>query len=314
MYNAPMQSNKDSHMVDFLMRRGITKEVLSLFDISIYNHPQIGDCIKIPVTDTFAKYRRDPMDDRKPKYLYDQGGKVTLYGLQHVEEGPVVITEGELDTLVCWSQNIPAVSSTGGAMSFQEDWATQLAPNQVYLCFDNDPAGAEGMVKVLKYIPDAKVILFPNITGVKDVSDYVAMGKDFRKLMATAKSYKNTEEVIADKHERDAVMLPTIFHDKYIEKHQEQAQRATRPASSTHKSDKVLRAKDYPMDNLIKFDRNFACCPWHNEKSPSLKYYPKSNSAYCFGACGKTYDSIDAYQLVHGVGFLDAVKELNKLV
>ena len=312
-----MQSNKDSHMVDFLMRRGITKEVLSLFDISIYNHPQIGDCIKIPVTDTFAKYRRDPLDERKPKYLYDQGGKVTLYGADKLginKDIPIVITEGELDTLVCWSQNIQAVSSTGGAMSFQEDWVPSLQGKEVFLCFDNDPAGAEGMVKVLKYIPDAKVILFPNITGVKDVSDYVAMGKDFRKLMATAKSYKNTEEVIADKHERDAVMLPTIFHDKYIEKHQEQAQRATRPASSTHKSDKVLRAKDYPMDNLIKFDRNKACCPWHNETTPSLHYYPRNNNAYCFGACGKTYDSIDAYQLVHGVGFLDAVKELNKLV
>ena len=199
-------------------------------------------------------------------------------------------------------------------MSFQEQWATDLAPYQVYLCFDNDPAGAEGMVKVLKYIPDAKVILFPNIEGVKDISDYVAMGKDFRALMASAKSYKNVEEVLADKAYRAPLMLPTVFHDKYIEKAQEAAQRATKTNVTSDKADNVLRAKDYHMGNLIKFDRYKACCPWHNETTPSLHYYPKTNSAYCFGACGKTYDSIDAYQLVHGVGFLDAVKALDKLV
>ena len=304
-----------NHMIDFMHRRGITDEVMNLFNISIYDHPQIGECIKIPYSHKHSKYRRDPMSDAKPKYLYDAGGKVTLYGADKLrEQGPLVITEGELDTLVCWSANIPAVSSTGGAMSFQEDWAITLAPYDVYLCFDNDAAGAEGMVKVLKYIPDAKVILFPNITGVKDVSDYVALGKDFRALMQSAKSYASIEEVIADKQSRDAVMLPTIFHEKYIEKAQEAHQRANRPVPTSNKTDAVLRAKDYPMDNLIDFKRNFACCPWHNEKSPSLKYYPKTNSAYCFGACGKAYDSIDAYMFKHSVGFMEAVKELNKLV
>jgi len=313
-------------MIDFMHRRGITDEVIALFNISIYDHPQIGECIKIPYSDEHSKYRRDPMSDMKPKYLYDAGGKVTLYGADVLLEGQpataqpllkqsVVITEGELDTLVCWSANIPAVSSTGGAMSFQEEWAVTLAPYDVYLCFDNDAAGAEGMVKVLKYIPDAKVILFPNITGVKDVSDYVALGKDFRALMQSAKSYASIEEVIADKQSRDAVMLPTIFHEKYIEKAQEAHQRANRPVPTSDKTDAVLRAKDYPMDNIIKFgnDRK-ARCLWHSEDSGSLHYYNKTNSSYCFGQCGKSYDSIDAYMHVHNMGFVEAVKELNKLV
>jgi DNA primase len=78
--------------------------------------------------------------------------------------------------------------------------------------------------------------------------------------------------------------------------------------------DKVLKAKSYPMTNLIEFRQKKACCPWHSEKTPSLAYYPKTNSAYCFGACGRAYDSIDAYRQKHGGSFINAVNELNKLV
>jgi DNA primase len=78
--------------------------------------------------------------------------------------------------------------------------------------------------------------------------------------------------------------------------------------------DRVLRAKSYPLTNLIEFRQRKACCPWHSEKTPSLHYYPKTNTAYCFGACGKAYDSIDAYRLKNGVGFVDAVKALNDMV
>jgi DNA primase len=321
-----MQLN--NHHQHWLNKRGVSDEILRLFNISTYEHPQIGECIRIPFTEHHAKYRRDPLDDRKPKYLYDAGGKVTLYGMDQLishwmvelpAEKPikdnvsVVITEGELDSLVLWSHNIPAVSSTGGAMSFQEEWATQLQNYEVYLCFDNDDAGAQGMVKVLKYIPDAKVIFIPEQPGVKDISDFVSRGGDFHALMATAKSYPTIEAVEDDKSLRQAQWLPTRFHDAYIE--------ANRPQNRTNKEvgnytgdDKVLKAKSYPMTNLIEFRQKKACCPWHNEKTPSLAYYPKTNSAYCFGACGRAYDSIDAYRQKYGGSFLDAVKALNDMV
>ena len=333
-----MKLNKDHHFYQWLIKRGVSEEVMTLFDLSIHTHPQIGECIRIPYTDHHAKYRRDPLDDRKPKYLYDQGGRVTLYGadkLRHKDDGHyhvrvknthhatmidmldphefVVITEGELDSLVLWSHNIPAVSSTGGAMSFQEDWAIQLAPYQVYICFDNDDAGAEGMVKVLKYIPDAKVILIPEQPGVKDISDFVSRGGDFHSLMATARSYSSIQEVEEDRQKRAAQWLPTRFHDAYIDANRPQ-NRTNQEVSKYTGDDKVLKAKSYPMTNLIDFRHRKACCPWHSEKTPSLHYYPKTNSAYCFGACGRAYDSIDAYRMKYGGGFVDAVKKLNDMV
>lgn len=312
-----MQSN-NNHQLDWLYRRGITDEVLSLFNITTeYEHPVIGECIRIPFSDTHAKYRRDPQDARKPKYMYDAGGRVTLYGLPQLidsRQKSVVITEGELDTLVLWSLNIPAVSSTGGAMSFQAEWAEALSDYQVYLCFDNDEAGANGMVKVLKTLPNASVILLPHIPNGKDISDYVARGGDFRALMDSALSDISPTTVEADKRRREPVMLPTVFHESYLDSHQQDLHRDSYTPTTYTGNDKILRAKSYPMTNLIQFNRRKAVCPWHNERTPSLNYYSKTNSAYCFGQCGRAYDSIDAYRYVHDCDFLTAVKELNKMV
>jgi DNA primase len=311
-------------MMDWLHRRGITPEVISLFNVTIHDHPMIGECIRIPYTSEHSKYRRDPLQDVKPKYLYDKGGKVTLYGLDILlEKQPasavplipqsVLVTEGELDTLVAWSKNIPAVSSTGGAMSFQEEWAITLAPYQVYLAFDNDDAGAEGMVRVMKYIPDAKVILIPETPGVKDISDYVSRGGDLHELMSTAKSYPDVASVEEDKKQRAASWQSVKFHDKFLDAHRQKEQRVMNPNPYTG-DDRVLKAKSYPMENLVEFSKRSAVCPWHTEKTPSLHFYPKTNSAYCFGACGRKYDSIDAYMHKHSVTFKVAIDELNKLV
>ncbi len=299
----------------WLNKRGISNEVIALFNISEHEHPTIGECIRIPITDSWSKYRRDPREDVKPKYLYDTGSKITLYGAGKLTANCpyVVITEGELDALVLWSQNIPAVSSTGGALSFQPEWVELLKDKEVFICFDNDSAGAEGMVKALTYLPNAKVILFPTITNVKDISDYVSHGYDFRSLMATAKSYTSNTDVEEDKIRRVPLLLPTTFHEAYLDYHR----RITQRTPSQHNyagDDSMLRAKTYPLSNFIEFQRYKACCPWHNEKTPSLHYYPKTNTAHCFGSCGRTYDAIDFYREAHHCGFKKAVEELNKLV
>ena len=299
----------------WLTKRGVSTDTIALFNITSYEHPTIGECIRIPITDSWAKYRRDPREDIKPKYLYDTGSKITLYGADKLKsQGVVVVTEGELDALVLWSQNIQAVSSTGGALTFQPEWVDVLAPHDdIHICFDNDNAGAEGMVKVLTYLPQAKVILVPEQVGVKDISDYVAKGGDFRALMATAKHYASVTEVEDDKHLRDAVGLSTRFHDAYLDYHRRIAQRT--PSQYNYRGDDaVLKAKTYPLSNFIEFTRYKACCPFHNEKTPSLHYYSKTNTAHCFGACGKTYDAIDFYRAAHNCSFKKAVEELNKLV
>ena len=299
-------------MHKWLRERKISEQVEKEFNLSFDNH------ITIPVYDSsgqfsFNKYRRSPDKDTGMKYWYDKGGKIELYGWHKAKEHKtILITEGEVDCLVAWSHNIPAVTSTGGAMSFQEEWGELLKDKEVILCFDNDHAGAEGMVKVLQYVPHAKVLIIPDESDMKDVSDYVMRGGDLHKFIQTAQHFDSIEEVKEDQGNRIAVFKCHTFHDSYIKKHTRVAPKNVKRVSFS--DDNVTNAKNYPMTNLMAFNRyNKALCPFHNEKTPSLFYNKDSNTCYCFGMCGKIYDVISVYMELHKCSFNDAVKELNKL-
>jgi hypothetical protein len=75
----------------------------------------------------------------------------------------------------------------------------------------------------------------------------------------------------------------------------------------------VDSARQYPMTDLLDVNRaGFACCIFHTEDTPSMKYYPEQNTAYCFG-CHKKADCIDVYIQLHNVSFIEAVKKLNNI-
>ncbi|MBK1883648.1 AAA family ATPase [Luteolibacter pohnpeiensis] len=54
-----------------------------------------------------------------------------------------------------------------------------------------------------------------------------------------------------------------------------------------------------------------ACCPFHNEKSPSFKVTPDKGRFHCFG-CGKGGDVIQFIQEHEGKSFIDAVEYLGQ--
>lgn len=53
-----------------------------------------------------------------------------------------------------------------------------------------------------------------------------------------------------------------------------------------------------------------ACCPFHNEKSPSFTVSQEKGFFYCFG-CGASGDAIGFVMDYLGVGFSEAVKSIN---
>jgi hypothetical protein len=69
------------------------------------------------------------------------------------------------------------------------------------------------------------------------------------------------------------------------------------------------RAKLVPIDSLLQFTRGFAPCCWHNENTPSMKYYKKNNRVHCFG-CGKGGDAIDVIQTIKDCDIKTAVQFL----
>jgi len=61
---------------------------------------------------------------------------------------------------------------------------------------------------------------------------------------------------------------------------------------------------------LKKAGANFvACCPFHNEKSPSFTVSPSKQFYHCFG-CGAHGNAISFVMEYQGMGYVDAVKEL----
>ncbi len=314
-YTVDMQDNM---MINWLLNRGITEDVLSRFQVSTGQHRILGECIHLPVIDKdgyvlFRKYRRSPMSEDGEKYIYDAGTHAQLYGWHEARNHPrVLVCEGELDALVAWSNNIPAVSSTGGCMTFTEEWSKWLAKKEVLLCYDNDGPGAKGAVHTLELIPHAKIVQIPDMPNVKDVTDYCMAGGDLHNLLDTAVSYTSLEQVREDRGRRIALFQSVRFHDAYIEKH---TPKSYAPSKVRVDGSALERAKSYPIPNMVQFDkRGKVPCLWHSERTASLHYYPKTNSCYCFGGCGRAYDAVDVYRVIHNCSFTDAVRELNKLI
>ena len=121
----------------YLNDRGLSDEILILNEIS-----WDGTKIVIPIFDIngmflYNKYRRDPSIDSGPKYMYDVGSKITLYGIHHLKlNHEVIICEGEFDALILQSKGFCAITSTGGATSFQEEWLEVLKDKDVYVVID----------------------------------------------------------------------------------------------------------------------------------------------------------------------------------
>jgi DNA primase len=73
--------------------------------------------------------------------LATRGSYVELYGWGHVLAKPpqIIICEGEFDRFVLESKGFRAVTSTGGAGTFREEWAKEFEDiPEVYICFDRD--------------------------------------------------------------------------------------------------------------------------------------------------------------------------------
>ncbi len=55
----------------------------------------------------------------------------------------------------------------------------------------------------------------------------------------------------------------------------------------------------------------WACCPFHNEKSPSFSVSPAKGIYKCFG-CGKAGDSVQFVMDIEGVNYPEAIRHLAK--
>ena len=298
---------------DWFRHQKVTAEVLETFGVNTHDDGMIAFPVYNERGDfSFNKYRRSPEKDDGAKYTYDKGGSISLYGWHLAKDSDkILITEGEKDCLVAWSHNIPAVTSTGGAMSFQPEWIEMLEGKTVIVCFDNDRAGGQGMAKVYKMFEGkCKLMFSPERAGVKDISDYVIGGGDLHKLMRTAKVIDDVED---DRNEKISMWKSTWFHDQLINEKEETERRKKTIRTDKNFGSDMEKAKAFPIPQIIDFVKGKAMCPFHNERTASLHYYEETNTTYCFGGCGKSFDAVDIYQKKFDVTVKTAIKEMNNM-
>lgn len=100
----------------------------------------------------------------KPIYCVDQVVKNKL--------SKVVITEGPIDAVTCWSHNVPAIATFGSISKDQINQLNSLGITVLYLCFDNDQAGQEFNKTIKKFLNPRILTVDVEIpAGCKDVND-----------------------------------------------------------------------------------------------------------------------------------------------
>jgi len=278
----------------YLNGRGISDSVIHGYLLG-WN----GTRITIPIKDKsrrISSFRlaRDPnATDDSSKMLSTPGVRAELYGWEVILRHPrrIVICEGEFDRLVLASYGFDAVTSTGGAATFRDEWTCRISEiHEVYLCFDRDDAGRSGAAMIASRIKHARIVTLPEEVGESgDVTDFFARlgrtGSEFEALLHSAKPLDWTV---------DAVRPRRVRAEKHI-------------------------TRLVPIEDVIgealplrRVGTSFVgLCPFHDDKHPSFVVYPDSYTFHCFG-CGKHGDVIDFLRLRFGLSFAAAKALLRK--
>jgi 5S rRNA maturation endonuclease (ribonuclease M5) len=172
-----------NHVREYLHGRGLTDVVINAYKLgwgTFYGKRWIT----IPIPDiygnfSFFKLREDPNTGNN-KITYPKGIEAQIYGLDTLASNTekVVICEGELDRLLLLSKDVPAITSTHGAMTFKEEWIEKIGKDKkIYICFDNDEAGKKGAERIVKMLEnmgyETCIITLPEEVGEKgDITDY----------------------------------------------------------------------------------------------------------------------------------------------
>jgi DNA primase len=180
------QQNLPPSIIIYLKERGISDQVIResqlgwgrFYDRSWITIPifdQNGQCL-------FFKLRKDPQDiSDAPRYMvYPKSTGVTLYCLNSLtpDQEEITICEGELDRLALLSQGIPAVTSTGGASTFREEWCDYFHQlKRIRIALDKDEVGCKATEKLVELFQrktqaELSVVIFPQEMNGKDVTDY----------------------------------------------------------------------------------------------------------------------------------------------
>lgn len=147
-----------------------------------------------------AKWRSLP--PAKKEFRNVHGREIPLYNQDVLQPGlkELVICEGEADLLALLSAGIDNVVGVPGANIKKAAWLDKLdevAPEKIYLCYDNDKVGQDAAREIASRIGLDKVwnIALPSFNKVdgtpgKDINEWLRIGNDAAKFEELKKAAK----------------------------------------------------------------------------------------------------------------------------
>jgi len=234
-----------------------------------------------------------------PIMTSDGKGTPQLYGLETLAKSPrrVVICDNEFDRLVLEANGFPAVTSTGGATSFLEEWASLFAGvRHVYVCFRRHSARAAAHVQSI--LPYARIATLPS--DATDITDF------FVRLCRTRIDFEIVLAAAAASEPDDDDEPPVPIREFWP------GDNALRRRAAWAK--KTVRLHEVVSQfTLLQAEgaRLVGHCPFHDDAMPSFVVYPRRETYYCFG-CGAAGDVIKFLTDKESMTFRQALEALER--
>jgi replicative DNA helicase len=197
----------DAEAVDYLLNvRGFTqaiidKQKLGLKEKVFFREAGEVRALVIPYlvngNVVYAKYRTLPPSPKD--FSCPSGWEAPLYNGEILVDGmhEIIFVEGEADCISCLSNGIVNVVGVPGAGIKKAAWIETLdriAPDKIYILYDNDKAGKKGAQEIASRIGIEKCLRIV-LPGVKDVNEFFTKGgtpEQFEKLKADAQLFDVT--------------------------------------------------------------------------------------------------------------------------
>lgn len=159
---------KSPQMLDRLItKRGYNIETIKAFRLGFDS-----ERVWIPILDAegvvvnIRKYLPGAKSDKMISYSTSHGA-ARLFPVQSLLGGRVVVFEGEPDTLLAYQMGYPALTTTGGADTWREEFTRALQGKEVYFCYDTDGSGKKSAIS------HAMRLLRANETQEKKTKPYI---------------------------------------------------------------------------------------------------------------------------------------------
>lgn len=159
-----------------LQERGLTVETAQFYKLGFD-----GVRLTIPVENEFGmiinvrRYDITKKSDAKMISFAEGYGRSALFPSNALSSQEVVITEGELDTLLGRQCGLNCICSTGGAGFWSEEFSSYLEDKDVIVLLDNDQAGWDGSQRIsaglISKARSLKIARYA-ISGI-DLTDYI---------------------------------------------------------------------------------------------------------------------------------------------